>query len=92
MMLERRGDVLVITRLPLREMGLLAQGVALSAEGEQVLAALLRGEKVFLLREGLEYRQYRRSAPRGIYQTFCALERRLHEMGIGLMRRHLCLL
>lgn len=86
MTLERRGEMLVITSLPVQDMALLSMAVALGREGEQVLAALLRGERVFLLSSGLEYKQYRRTAPRGIYTAFTAMERRLREMGIGLLR------
>ena len=53
-----------------------------------MLAALLRGEKVFVLPQGLEYKRYRRTAPRGVYEKFTAMERRLREMGIGLLRGH----
>jgi hypothetical protein len=88
MTLERRREGLVITSLPLQDMALLSLAVPLSLEGEAVLAALLRGEKVFVLPQGLEYKRYRRTAPRGVYEKFTAMERRLREMGIGLLRGH----
>jgi hypothetical protein len=65
MTLERRREGLVITSLPLQDMALLSLAVPLSPEGEAVLAALLRGEKVFVLPQGLEYKRYRR-APGGV--------------------------
>lgn len=86
MTLERRGDRLVITSLPIQEMALLSLAAPLTPEGEQVLRALLRGEAVWACVNGLEYKQYRRSAPRGVYQAFVSMERRLREMGIGLLR------
>lgn len=86
MTLERRGDALVITSLPIRDMALLSLAVPLRPELEQVLSALLRGERVFVLQKGLEYKRYRRSAPRAIYQKFVGMERRLREMGVGLLR------
>ena len=43
MTLEERGDALVITRLPLEQMGLLALGLALTGEERRVLEALLQG-------------------------------------------------
>lgn len=88
MTLERRGEALVITSLPLQDMALLSLAIPLSPEGEQVLAALLRGEKVFVLPQGLEYKRYRHTAPRAVYARFTAMERRLREMGIGLLRRN----
>ena len=53
------------------------------------LRALLEGKKVRVLESGLEYKDYRKSAPLGIYQKFSALERGLREMGICVVRdRH----
>ena len=64
MTLERRREGLVITSLPLQDMALLSLAVPLSPEGEAVLAALLRGEKVFVLPQGLELPPHR--APGGV--------------------------
>ena len=89
MRLERRGEELVITWLPVEQMGLLSLGAALGQEEKTVLEALLRGERVILLREGLEYRQFKKTAPLGIYQKFVSMERELREMGVIVARdRH----
>ena len=89
MTLERRGEALVITHLPLEQMAALALGLALSEAERQVLETLLRGGRVQLLETGLEYKEYRKSAPLGVYRKFVALERELREMGICVVRnRH----
>ncbi|HJA63610.1 MAG TPA: hypothetical protein H9719_05680 [Candidatus Intestinimonas stercoravium] len=89
MTLEERGDALVITRLPLEQMGLLALGLALTGEERRVLEALLQGRKVRVLETGLEYKEYRKTAPLGVYRKFVALERELREMGVCVVRdRH----
>lgn len=67
-------------------MGRLACCAPQGREETEVLAALLAGAKVYALRSGLEYRQYRRSAPQGVYQRCVALERALREMGIIVVR------
>ena len=41
-----------------------------------------------MLPQGLEYKRYRHTAPRAVYARFTAMERRLREMGIGLLRRN----
>ena len=82
MMLEERGGELVITHLPVEQMGILALGLALAPEEKRVLEALLAGQKVRLLESGMEYKQYKRTAPMGVFQKFVALERELREMGI----------
>ena len=89
MELEEREDALVITRLPVEQMGALALGLAITDGEGAVLRALLEGKKVRVLESGLEYKDYRRCAPLGIYQKFTALERGLREMGICVVRdRH----
>ncbi len=89
MELEERDGALVITRLPVEQMGALALGLALSDQEERVYRALLEGKKVKVLETGLEYKEYRKTAPLGVYQKFTSLERELREMGICVVRnRH----
>ena len=89
MELEERGGTLVITRLPVEQMGALSLGLVLTDGEGAVLRALLEGKKVQVLESGLEYKDYCKSAPLGIYQKFMALERGLREMGICVVRdRH----
>ncbi len=82
MTVEKRRQGLVITRLPAEEMGLLAAGVGLDAGGRAVIAALLRGERVYLPDAALDYRRWRKSAGMGIYTKFFAMERAIREMGV----------
>lgn len=86
MRLEERAEELVITWLPVEQMGLLALGAALCGEAERVLQALLAGRRVRMLESGLEYKRYRKTAPLGVFQKFVGLERELREMGIGVIR------
>ena len=83
MTLEQRGERLVITSLPIQDMALLSLGIPLDEPARQVLGALLR---VAVLAEAMEYRQYKRTAPMGIYQKFVGMERQMREMGIGVIR------
>lgn len=80
------NGALVITRLPVEQMGILALGLALTGEEKRVLEALLAGRKVRVLETGLEYKEYRKTAPLGVYQKFTALERELREMGVCVVR------
>ena len=86
MTLEQRGERLVIPSLPIQDMALLSLGIPLDEPARQVLGALLRGERVAVLAEAMEYRQYKRTAPMGIYQKFVGMERQMREMGIGVIR------
>ncbi len=82
MTLEERGGDLIITHLPVEQMALLSLGAALTEEERAVLLALLEGRRVYLADGALEYKQYARTAERGIYIRFTAMERELRELGI----------
>ena len=83
---EWRGRNLWVTSLRLDEMGRLACCAPQTPQETEVLAALLAGARVYVLRDGLEYRQYRKSAPLGVYRRCVALERELREMGVIVVR------
>ena len=80
------GNSLWITALPVDAMGRLAACAPQGQTETEVLAALLAGARVLVPREGLEYRQYRKSAPLGVYRRCMALERKLREMGVIVVR------
>lgn len=67
-------------------MGRLAACTPQDYEEMEVWAALLAGARVYVPREALEYRKYRKSAPMGVYRKCVALERELREMGLVVVR------
>jgi hypothetical protein len=81
-----QGGSLWITDLPVDAMGRIAGCAPQGREETQVLAALLAGARVLALREALEYRKYRKTAPAGVYRRCVALERKLREMGVIVVR------
>ena len=86
MTVEWRGKTLWITRLPVEAMGRLAACAPQERAETEVLAALLAGVRVYVRREGLEYRGYRKTAPLGIYRRLMVLEREIREMGVIVVR------
>ena len=86
MTLEHTERGLRVTFLPLEQMAVLTLGLALLPEEKAVLAALLEGKRVEVLESGLEYKQYRRTAPLGVYRKFVSLERELRELGVIVVR------
>ena len=81
-----RGKTLWITRLPVGAMGRLVNCTPQGRQETEVLAALLAGVRVCVTREALEYRQYRKTAPLGVYRRLVVLERELREMGVIVVR------
>ncbi len=86
MTLRWQGRSLWVDTVSVDAMGRLVCCAPQGREETQILAALLAGVKVYVPREGLEYRQYRKIAPAGIYRRLMALERELREMGIIVVR------
>ena len=84
--LEWRGNTLWIVTLPVDAMGRLVNCNPGDQTETEVLAALLAGVRVCVPREALEYRNYRKSAPLGIYRRLMTLERQLREMGVIVVR------
>lgn len=80
------GRTLWITHLNVDAMGRLAGCAPQTAQEIEVLSALLAGARVCVLRDALEYRQYRKAAPFGLYRRLVVLERELREMGIVVVR------
>ena len=83
---EWRGRTLWVTALPVGAMGRLVSCAPQGRQETEVLAALLAGVRVYVLREGLEYRQYRKTAPLGVYRRLVVLDRELREMGVIVVR------
>ena len=83
---EWRGKTLWILNLPVDAMGRLTVCSPRGEEETEVFAALLAGARVCALREGLEYRRYRKTAPVGVYRRLMVLERELREMGVIVVR------
>ena len=86
MTLRWQGRNLWVTSLPVDAMGRLTACAPQTGQETEVLAALLAGVRVCVPREGLEYRQYRKTAPLGVYRRLVALERELREMGVIVVR------
>ncbi len=86
MRLEHQNGSLVITQLPIEQMAFLALGIPMDEEIAAVLTALLAGKRVGMAVGGLEYKNYKKTAPLGIYQKFMGMERQLREMGIYVIR------
>ena len=82
MILRETPSGLLITHLPLEDMVLLALVLPLTPSVRQVLTALLEGQRVMVADDALEYKQYRRTAPPGIYRRLVAMERQIRQLGL----------
>ena len=99
---ERRPAALLVGRAPERDLGLhyvkegeyaavvigsLSGCALLHLPDEALTQALLLGKPVLLCPEGLEYRQFSRTANRALWSRLLAAERQLKQLGVRFLER-----
>ena len=99
---EARPAALLVGRAPERDLGFhyVRQGeyaavvigslsgcALLHLPDETLTQALLLGKPVLLCPEGLEYRQYSRTANRALWSRLLAAERQLKQLGVRFLER-----
>ena len=99
---ERRPAALLVGRAPERDLGFhyVRQGeyaavvigslsgcALLHLPDETLTQALLLGKPVYLCPEGLEYRQFSRTANRALWSRLLAAERQLKQLGVRFLER-----
>ena len=99
---ERRPAALLLGRAPERDLGFhyVTQGeyaavvigslsgcALLHLPDETLTQALLLGKPVLLCPEGLEYRQFSRTANRALWSRLLAAERQLKQLGVRFLER-----
>lgn len=75
-------DFIVITNLTVSMLAHIAQGCCQTSSEEEVLEALLEGKPVYVLEEGIVYRNYRQSAHKALYAMFLEFEEKIERFGI----------
>lgn len=79
-------DILIIGGLCLRGLSNLALGTSVSEEERFILRMLMKGKYVYLIEEGLEYRKYKKSAPKTLYNKYIRFEEDLRSYGIQIIK------
>lgn len=75
-------DILIVGKLCLRGLSTLALGSNCSVEERFILKSLLKGKKVYILEDGVEYKRYKDTAPKTLYNLYLEYEKRLKQYGI----------
>ncbi|HIU76783.1 MAG TPA: hypothetical protein IAC62_12930 [Candidatus Pelethocola excrementipullorum] len=74
-------NMIIVADLSLGQMAQIALGLPVDSESENILQSLLEGKKVYILESGLEYRKYRESAYKTLYQIYLGYEDRIRKFG-----------
>lgn len=78
-------DVLVISRLCLRGLCNLAMGNSLSDEERFILKMIMSGKKVYVMEDGLEYKRYKQTAPKTLYNKYLNFEKEIKSYGVEII-------
>lgn len=79
-------DILIISKLCLRSLSNISLGLSISNEEKFILSMLMQGKKVYALEEGLEYRKFKKTAPKALYNKFIEHEESIKTYGIQIIK------
>lgn len=78
-------DVLVISRLCLRGLCNLAMGNSVSDEERFILKMIMSGKKVYVMEDGLEYKRYKQTSPKTLYNKYLNFEKEIKSYGVEII-------
>ena len=87
----RDCDIVVVSRLCMRGLCNLASGNSTSDEERFILKMLMKGKKVFVLHNNLEYKRYKSTAPKALYNKYVEYEDEICKYGIKLVEDLSCI-
>lgn len=79
------ADIAVISRLSIKSMANIATLTGINEEENFIINMLLAGKRVYVLENGLEYRKYKNTAPRALYNKYLSFEKELKVYGIDIV-------
>lgn len=79
-------DVVIVSKLCMRGMCNLALGNSTSNEERFILKMLMKGKKVYVLDEGIEYKRYKDSAPKTLYNKYRSYEDDICKYGVKIIK------
>lgn len=80
------SDVVIVSKLCLRGICNLALGNSFSNEERFLLKMLMKGKKVYVLDGGIEYKLYKDTAPKTLYNKYRAYEDDICKYGVKIIK------
>lgn len=78
-------DIAIIPKLTLGTMANLANLNASSIEEKFIITMIMRGKKIYILEGGIEYKIYKDTAPKQLYNKYLNFEKQLINYGIEIL-------
>ncbi|MCC0640875.1 MULTISPECIES: TIGR02536 family ethanolamine utilization protein [unclassified Clostridioides] len=79
-------DAVIVSKLCMRGICNLALGNSFSNEERFLLKMLMKGKKVYVLDEGIEYKLYKDTAPKALYNKYRAYEEDICRYGVKIIK------
>ncbi|KPI51992.1 ethanolamine utilization protein [Clostridioides difficile] len=79
-------EVVIVSKLCMRGLSNLALGNSTSDEERFILKMLMKGKKVYVLDEGIEYKRYKDTAPKALYKKFISFEDEIRKFGVEITK------
>lgn len=79
-------EIVIISKLCMRGLSNLALGNSTSEEERFILKMLMKGRKVYVLDEGIEYKRYKETAPKALYKKFMSFEEEICKFGVVIIK------
>lgn len=79
-------EVVIVSKLCMRGLSNLALGNSTSDEERFIIKMLMKGKKVYVLDEGIEYKRYKDTAPKALYKKFISFEDEIRKFGVEIIK------
>lgn len=80
-----KADTIVVSELTIKAMANLATLTGTNDEENFIIKGLMEGKKVYILKDGIEYRKYKNTAPKALYNKYLEFEKELKIYGINII-------
>lgn len=80
-------DIAIIPKLPIGTMANLANLNTSSSEEKFIITMIMKGKKIYILEQGIEYRIYKDTAPKQLYNKYLNFEKQLINYGIEILNQ-----
>lgn len=80
------AEIVVVSKLCMRGLSNLASGNSTSDEERFILKMLMKGKKVYVLDEGIEYKKYKETAPKALYKKYVSFEDEICKYGVEILK------
>ncbi|MCC0727598.1 TIGR02536 family ethanolamine utilization protein [Clostridioides sp. ZZV14-6045] len=79
-------EIVIVSKLCMRGLSNIALGNSTSEEERFILKMIMKGKKVYLLDEGIEYKKYKDTAPKALYKKFMSFEDEICKFGVEIIK------